>query len=45
MMSCGPADGYQFFGEINVDAATRSLSVDFRDLNGVSIYRKSLSAQ
>jgi alkaline phosphatase D len=44
MAGCGPADGYQFFGEINVDGAARTLSVDFRDLNGVSIYRKSLSA-
>ena len=44
MMSCGPADGYQFFGEINVDAAARTLSVDFRNLNGESIYQKTLVA-
>lgn len=44
MAGCGPADGYQFFGEINVDAAARTLSVDFRDLTGDSIYQKSLAA-
>lgn len=44
MAACGPADGYQFFGEINVDGTSRTLSVDFRDLNGVSVYHKSLNA-
>lgn len=44
MMSCGPADGYQFFGEINVDTAARTLSVDFRNLNGETIYQKTLVA-
>lgn len=44
MASCGPADGYQFFGEINVDGGNRTLSVDLRDLHGQSLYRKTLSA-
>ena len=44
MASCGPADGFQFFGEINVDGPARTLSVDFRDLNGIRVYRKTLSA-
>jgi len=44
LMACGPADGYQFFGEINVDGAARTLAVDFRDLNGTSIYHKVLMA-
>ncbi len=43
-MACGPDDGYQFFGEINVDAAARTLAVDFHDLHGTSIYHKVLTA-
>ncbi|MBY0507003.1 MAG: alkaline phosphatase D family protein [Bryobacteraceae bacterium] len=43
-MACGPADGYQFFGEINADAAARTLTVDLRDLNGRSVYQKILPA-
>lgn len=29
-----PLDGYQFFGEVNIDPASKVLTVDFRDLAG-----------
>ena len=31
-----PCSGFQFLGEVNIDAANRNLSVDLRDINGVS---------
>ena len=30
-----PSSGLQFFGEVNIDAQSRNLTVDLRDLNGV----------
>ncbi|WP_051705561.1 alkaline phosphatase D family protein [Cupriavidus metallidurans] len=40
-----PFAGYQFFGEVNIDPASRALTVDLRDLNGVSQYSQTLQAQ
>jgi alkaline phosphatase D len=40
-----PLAGFQFFGEINIDPASRALTVDLRDLNGVSQYAQTLQAQ
>jgi alkaline phosphatase D len=37
-----PLSGLQFFGEVNIDAQSASMTVDFRDLNGVSIFSRSL---
>jgi alkaline phosphatase D len=31
-----PFSGLQFFGEVNIDAQTRDLTVDLRDINGLS---------
>ncbi|MEO7273773.1 MAG: alkaline phosphatase D family protein [Vicinamibacterales bacterium] len=43
LSNLSPYSGYQFFGEVNIDAQTRQLTVDLRDLNGVSVFSKSLS--
>ena len=36
-----PYSGFQFFGEVNIDTGG-SLTVDLRDINGVSVFSKSL---
>jgi alkaline phosphatase D len=40
-----PLAGYQFFGEATVDAATKALTVELIDLNGVSQFSKTLAPQ
>lgn len=42
--NASPLAGYQFFGEVNIDPVTRELRVDLRDLDGHSVYAKSLTA-
>ena len=37
-----PFSGFQFFGEVNIDAQTRSMTVDLRDINGISVFTKTL---
>jgi alkaline phosphatase D len=37
-----PYSGLQFFGEVNIDAQSATLTVDLRDINGVSVFRKTL---
>ena len=38
-----PYSGLQFFGEVNIDAQSRNLTVDFRDINGLSVFSQTLS--
>jgi len=40
-----PFSGLQFFGEVNISGQTRNMTVDFRDINGVSIFSRTLPAQ
>ena len=40
-----PYAGFQFFGEINIDAHDASMTVDLRDLDGVSVFSKTLRPQ
>lgn len=40
-----PFAGYQFFGEVNIDPHTRAMTVELRDLDGVSQFRQTLQAQ
>jgi alkaline phosphatase D len=40
-----PLAGYQFFGEVTIDAATKALTVELIDLNGVSQFSKMLAPQ
>jgi alkaline phosphatase D len=37
-----PMSGLQFFGEVNIDAQSRNMTVDLRDLNGLSVFSKTL---
>jgi alkaline phosphatase D len=37
-----PAAGFQFFGEVEIDARSRRLSVTLRDVEGAGIYTKTL---
>jgi alkaline phosphatase D len=37
-----PFSGLQFFGEVNIDGQTRSMTVDLRDINGVSVFSTTL---
>jgi alkaline phosphatase D len=38
-----PLAGYQFFGEIRIDPATKALTAELIDLNGVSQFSKTLA--
>ena len=40
-----PLSGYQFFGEVNIDAQSRNLTVDLRDINGLSVFTKTMPAR
>ncbi len=40
-----PLSGLQFFGEINIDAPSGDLTVDLRDINGASVFSKTLQAR
>ena len=37
-----PYSGLQFFGEVNIDAYSAELTVDLRDINGLSVFSKTL---
>ncbi|MCX6612597.1 MAG: alkaline phosphatase, partial [Acidobacteria bacterium] len=37
-----PAQGMQFFGEVEIDSKTRALTVTLRDLKGTNLYSKRL---
>jgi alkaline phosphatase D len=39
-----PYSGLQFFGEVNIDAHSRDMTVDLRDLDGVSVFNTTLRA-
>lgn len=38
----GPASGYQYFGEVEISAATRQLTVTLRDVDGTALYTRTL---
>jgi alkaline phosphatase D len=40
--NAAPSAGYQFFGEVNIDAGSRQLTVTLRDLNGAGLYETRL---
>jgi alkaline phosphatase D len=37
-----PFSGLQFFGEVNIDGQSRNMTVDLRDINGLSVFSKIL---
>ncbi len=44
-VNLSPYAGLQFFGEVNIDGHSRTLTVDLRDLSGQSVFSKTLSPQ
>jgi alkaline phosphatase D len=40
-----PFAGFQFFGEVDIDPSTRAMTVDLRDIDGVSQFSRTLPAQ
>ena len=40
-----PFSGLQFFGEVNISAQTADMTVDLRDINGVSVFSRTLNPQ
>lgn len=41
-VNLSPYAGLQFFGEVNIDAGSAELTVDLRDIGGVSVFSKTL---
>jgi len=39
-----PYAGLQFFGEVNIDRKSRALTVDLKDIGGVTVFSKTLRA-
>ena len=37
-----PFSGFQFFGEVNILAQTAEMTVDLRDINGISVFSRTL---
>ena len=44
-VNLSPYAGLQFFGEVNIDKASKAMTVDFKDINGDSVFSKTLDAQ
>ncbi|WP_137806081.1 alkaline phosphatase [Pseudomonas sp. G(2018)] len=42
--NASPFAGFQFFGEVNIDGQTGALSVVLRDLDGLSLFERTLEA-
>jgi alkaline phosphatase D len=45
IQNASPFSGYQFFGEVLIDPATKAMTVELIDLNGVSHFSKTLAPQ
>jgi alkaline phosphatase D len=43
-VNLSPYAGLQFFGEVNIDQYSKDMTVDLKDINGVSVFRKTLQA-
>jgi alkaline phosphatase D len=41
----GPAEGYQFFGDVQIDGKTAELIVNLRDMKGDALWSTKLSPQ
>lgn len=40
-----PSAGLQFFGEVYIDKASKAMTVDLKDLNGASVFSKTILAE
>jgi alkaline phosphatase D len=43
-VNLSPYSGLQFFGEVTIDRRSRALTVDLKDINGMSVFRKTINA-
>lgn len=43
VQNAAPSAGLQFFGQVDIDARTQALTVTLKDLNGESLYAKTLT--
>jgi len=44
-VNLSPYAGLQFFGEVNIDKASKAMTVDLKDINGDSVFSKILNAE
>ncbi|WP_262965237.1 alkaline phosphatase D family protein [Methylobacter psychrophilus] len=44
-VNLSPLSGLQFFGEVNIDKRSQALTVDLKDINGTSVFSKTLSVE
>jgi len=44
-VNLSPYAGLQFFGEVNIDKASRALTVDLKDIEGASVFQQVLKAE
>ncbi len=44
-VNLSPFAGLQFFGEVNIDKHSQALTVDLKDINGLSVFSKTLAAE
>ncbi len=44
-INLSPYAGLQFFGEVNIDKVSQAMTVDLKDLNGDSVFSKTLNAE
>jgi alkaline phosphatase D len=45
LSNLSPYSGLQFFGEVNIDAQSANMTVDLRNIDGVSVFSKTLQAR
>jgi alkaline phosphatase D len=44
-VNLSPYAGLQFFGEVNIDKKSRVMTVDLKDINGATVFSKTLPAE
>ncbi|MDD5412844.1 MAG: alkaline phosphatase D family protein [Methylobacter sp.] len=44
-VNLSPYAGLQFFGEVNIDKKSRAMTVDLKDINGATVFSKTLPAE
>ena len=45
VQNTAPSEGLQFFGQVDIDAKTKAMTVTLKDLTGVALYAKTLEPQ
>ena len=44
VQNTAPSEGYQFFGQVDIDAKTKAFTVNLKDLTGATLFTKTLPA-